>query len=410
MSICYDRLWTLLDKKNMNRTELKEASGISFNVLARLGKNEPVSFESIEKICITLNCDIEDIVEIRKKRKKLPPKKPYTTIELFAGAGGLALGVENAGFESLGLIEFDKSASETLKLNRPNWRVINDDIANISCLDLEEYFNIKKGELDLLSGGAPCQAFSYAGKRLGLEDARGTLFYHYATFLQKLQPKMFLFENVKGLLSHDKGKTYATITDIFAQTGYTIQKAVLNAWDYGVPQKRERLITIGIRNDLLDKIHFSFPKKHDYKPVLRDILLDCPDSPGVSYGENKRKIFELVPPGGYWRDIDPEIAKAYMKSCWNMGGGRTGILRRMSLDEPSLTVLTSPSQKQTERCHPLEARPFKIRENARCQSFPDNWQFCGNIHAQYKQIGNAVPVNLAYEIANEIHKSLEVIK
>ena len=123
--------------------------------------------------------------------------------------------------------------------------------------------------------------------------------------------------------------------------------------------------------------------------------------------DNKRKIFELVPAGGYWRDIDPEIAKAYMKSCWNMEGGRTGILRRMSMDEPSLTVLTSPSQKQTERCHPLEARPFTVRENARCQSFPDEWEFCGSAMSQYKQVGNAVPVNLAYEVAREIYKALE---
>ena len=203
MAICYDRLWKLLIDKKMNRTDLKEASGISFNVLARLGKNEPVSFETIEKICFTLNCNIEDVVEIQREKDQKNPLKVYTTIELFAGAGGLALGIERAGFDTLGLIEFDKDAADSLKINRPNWRVINDDIANISCLDLEKYFGIKKGMLDLLSGGAPCQAFSYAGKRLGLEDARGTLFYHYATFLQKLQPKMFLFENVRGLLTHD---------------------------------------------------------------------------------------------------------------------------------------------------------------------------------------------------------------
>lgn len=333
----------------------------------------------------------------------------YTSIELFAGAGGLALGVEKAGFNTIGLIEFDKDAADTLKKNRPNWNVINDDIANISCLDLEEYFSIKKGELDLLSGGAPCQAFSYAGKRLGLEDARGTLFYHYALFLEKLQPKMFLFENVRGLLTHDHGKTYATMLDIFTRAGYTIDKQVLNAWNYGVPQKRERLITIGIRNDLVGKTEYTFPEAHSYKPVLRDVLLDCPAGPGVPYGEKKRKIFELVPAGGYWRDIDPTIAKEYMKSCWNMEGGRTGILRRMSLDEPSLTVLTSPSQKQTERCHPLEARPFTVRENARCQTFPDDWDFCGNVSAQYKQVGNAVPVNLAYDIAKEITHSLDIL-
>ena len=116
------------------------------------------------------------------------------------------------------------------------------------------------------------------------------------------------------------------------------------------------------------------------------------------YQKNKRKIFEMVPAGGYWRDIPENIAKEYMKSCFYMEGGRTGILRRMSLDEPSLTVLTSPSQKQTERCHPLEARPFTVRENARCQSFPDDWEFVGSIGEQYKQVGNAVPVKLAYEI------------
>ncbi len=331
----------------------------------------------------------------------------FTTIELFAGAGGLALGVEKAGFDTIGLIEWDKDACDTLSKNRPNWKVIHDDIANISCQDLEKYFEIKKGELDLLSGGAPCQAFSYAGKRLGLEDARGTLFYHYAVFLEKLQPKMFLFENVRGLLTHNGGKTYATMLDIFEKAGYNIQKQVLNAWDYGVAQKRERLITIGIRKDLSKKINFKFPEPHSYKPVLGDILQNVPESIGVPYGENKRKLFDLVPPGGYWRDIDPKLAKEYMKGCWEMEGGRTGILRRLSMDEPSLTVLTSPSQKQTERCHPTETRPFTVRENARCQSFPDEWEFCGNVMSQYKQVGNAVPVNLAYDVAKSIFDALE---
>ena len=343
------------------------------------------------------------------KKERVKNNKPIS-IELFAGAGGLALGLEKAGFETIGLIEINKYASETLKKNRPEWNVINEDIENISSLNLEEYFNIKKGELDLLSGGAPCQSFSYAGKRLGLEDARGTLFYHYALFLEKLKPKMFLFENVRGLLTHDKGRTYEIILDIFEQAGYSIpenQKKVLNAWDYGVAQERERLITIGIRKDLVNSKKFEFPVPHKYKPVLRDILLDCPKSPGGTYPENKRKIFEMVPPGGYWRDIPEKIAKEYMKSCWDMGGGRTGILRRLSLDEPSLTVLTSPSQKQTERCHPIEARPFTVRENARCQSFPDEWEFMGSIGEQYKQVGNAVPVNLAYEIGLKIKEMLE---
>ncbi len=406
MPVSYNRLWKRLIDHKMNRTELKEAAGISFNVLARMGKDEPISLESLEKICHTLSCDIGEIMEITEAT--IPVKK-YTTIELFAGAGGMALGIEKAGFDAVGLVEFDKSAADTLKCNRPDWKVVHDDIANITPQDLEEYFNIPKGELDLLSGGAPCQAFSYAGKRLGLEDARGTLFYHYALFLEKLQPKMFLFENVRGLLTHDKGQTFQTMLEIFRQEGYQVTHRVLNAWEYGVPQKRERLITIGIRNDLVDKVAFEFPTPHKYKPVLRDILLDCPVSQGSPYSAYKRSIFEMVPAGGYWRDIPEEIAKEYMKSCWYMEGGRTGILRRLSLDEPSLTVLTSPSQKQTDRCHPLEARPFTVRENARCQTFPDDWEFCGSTSQQYKQVGNAVPVNLAFEIGTKIKESLEVL-
>ncbi len=407
MSISYDKLWTLLQDKRMNKTELKEASGVSFNVLARMGKNEATSLNNIGKICHTLRSNVNNILEITEnKSMQVNVADKPRVIELFAGAGGLALGIERAGFETIALVEVDKFAAETLKKNRPQWRVIHDDIANISSHNLEEYFGIKKGELDLLSGGAPCQAFSYAGKRLGLEDARGTLFYHYALFLKKLQPKMFLFENVRGLLSHDKGQTFSIMKDIFTQAGYSIKFEVVNAWNYGVPQKRERLIVIGTRNDLYNTINYTFPKPHKYKPILRDILIDCPHSEGTQYSEHKREIFKLVPPGGYWRDIPEEIAKAYMKSCWYMGGGRTGILRRLSLDEPSLAVLTSPSQKQTERCHPLEPRPFTVRENARCQSFPDDWFFCGSVVQQYKQIGNAVPVNLAYEITAQIKKHL----
>lgn len=333
------------------------------------------------------------------------------SIELFAGAGGLALGLEQAGFKHIGLVEFDRSAANTLLMNRPQWNVLCEDIALTTQRDLEKEFNIGKGKLDLLSGGAPCQSFSYAGKKLGLNDVRGTMFYHYATFLERLQPKMFLFENVRGLLSHDHGKTYQTILNIFEDQGYTTYHKVLNSWDYGVPQKRERLITVGIRNDLIEKCTFEFPLKHEYKPIMRDVKLDeNPSSEECGkYSPYKEKVFALVPPGGYWRDIDPEIAKDYMKTCWFMGGGRTGILRRIGLDEPSLTVLTNPGMKQTDRCHPLEVRPFSYRENARIQTFPDDWEFCGKLSEKYKQVGNAVPVKLAYEIGIKIKETLECL-
>lgn len=330
----------------------------------------------------------------------------FKNIELFAGAGGLALGLEEAGFESLGLIEIDKYAVETIKKNRPKWNIICEDITKVSTDNLEDLFKIKKNELDLLSGGAPCQSFSYAGKKLGLNDTRGTMFYHYAIFLRKLKPKMFIFENVKGLLTHDKGKTFKIIMEVFKKEKYNIQYQVLDAWDYGVAQKRERLIIIGIRSDLEKKIKFKFPEKKE-KKVLKDVLKDVPESIGAEYSEKKKEIFSLVPPGGCWKDIPEEIAKEYMKKCWYMGGGRTGILRRLSMDEPSLTILTTPQMKQTERCHPLEIRPLNIRESARIQSFPDDWEFVGSIANQYKQIGNAVPVLLAKEIGLEIIKALK---
>lgn len=138
-------------------------------------------------------------------------------------------------------------------------------------------------------------------------------------------------------------------------------------------------------------------------------MKDVPPSEGVKYSKEKEEIFRLVPAGGYWKDIPEDIAKAYMKSCWYMEGGRTGILRRLSMEEPSLTVLTSPQMKQTDRCHPFEVRPFTIRENARIQSFPDEWKFSGSISAKYRQVGNAVPVNMAKEIGIKIKEYLKDI-
>ena len=245
---------------------------------------------------------------------------------------------------------------------------------------------------------------------MGLEDVRGTMFYYYAEFLKQLKPKMFIFENVKGLLTHNKGKTYKTILKVFNECGYKTQYKVLNAWDYGVPQKRERLITIGIRNDLAETIVFEFPKQNANKKLMKDVKLDKNPSKDecATYSKEKQKIFSLIPPGGYWKDIDPKIAKKYMKSCWYMQGGRTGILRRIGLNEPCLTVLTNPGMKQTDRCHPIEVRPFSYRENARIQTFPDAWFFYGKLSEKYKQVGNAVPVNLAKMIGLEIIKCLEV--
>lgn len=333
-----------------------------------------------------------------------------TCIELFAGAGGLALGLEEAGFKEIGLVEIDKTACETLRINRPNWNVVEGDIVEVSKKDLKKLFNIKEGELDLLSGGYPCQSFSYAGKKLGLKDVRGTMFYYYAEFIRQLKPKMFLAENVKGLTTHDKGRTLQTMINVFEELGYSVQWKVLNAWDYGVAEKRQRVVIIGTRNDLLDKVHFHYPTPHKYKPVLRDVLKDVPNSEGAKYPEKKKKVFDLVPPGGYWKDLPDDVAREYMKSCYFMGGGRTGIARRISWDEPSLTLTCSPMMKQTDRCHPDESRPFTTREYARIQSFPDEWKFAGKMNDIYKQIGNAVPVNLAKDVGISVISALNGVE
>lgn len=318
-----------------------------------------------------------------------------TGIELFAGGGGMALGLEQAGIEDLEFVEFNKPACDTLRANRPNWNVVESDIHEV---DFTEY----KGKIDLVSGGAPCQSFSYAGKRLGFGDTRGTLFAEFARCVKETEPKMFLFENVKGLLSHDKGRTFATIQHVFQELGYQVEYKVLNAAYFGVGQKRQRLIVIGVRNDLKDKIQFEYPTPEDHMTVLRDVLQNVPDSPYQPYSESKRKVMELVPPGGCWIDLPEDVAKEYMGKSYYSGGGRRGMARRISWDEPCLTLTTSPSQKQTERCHPDETRPFTVREYARIQSFPDDWKFEGSLSDQYKQIGNAVPVELARRIGVQI--------
>lgn len=336
------------------------------------------------------------------------PKTHFNVVELFAGAGGLALGLEQAGFNDKGLVEIDKDAVATLKKNRPNWNVIHEDITKItdSPEGITKYISPNE-EIDLVSGGYPCQAFSYAGKRRGLEDTRGTLFYNYAKVLEQLKPKMFLVENVKGLTTMDHGRTLKTMIEVFENLGYHTTYKVLNAWDYGVAEKRQRMILVGIRNDL--KIKYKFPKPHTYKPVLKDVLKNVPDSPGMKYSKRKYDVLKLVPAGGYWRDLPEEIAKEYMGASWNSGGGRTGMARRLSWNEPSLTLTTSPSQKQTERCHPDETRPFTTREYARIQSFPDSWKFEGGVGSIYKQIGNAVAVNFAKEVGLSIVAALNQI-
>ena len=332
----------------------------------------------------------------RFKILKNKKKSPYRVIELFAGAGGTAIGMENAGIEHVLLNEYDKHACKTLRTNRPDWNVVEDDIKNLK---------FKEGQADIVQGGFPCQTFSYAGKKMGLNDIRGTLFFEFARCVKEVKPKIAIGENVKGLLSHDNGRTLKTMISVLEELGYKVKHKVLRSQYLDVSQKRERLIIIGVRNDL--DIPIVFPKEKNYIIPLREALYKCPKSEGQQYPEKKRKILKLIPPGGYWRELPEKLQKEYMGASYYMGGGKTGMARRLSWDEPSLTLTCSPAQKQTERCHPKETRPLTVREYARIQTFPDNWKFAGSVSQQYKQIGNAVPVNLGYHIGDTLIKMLK---
>jgi DNA (cytosine-5)-methyltransferase 1 len=170
-----------------------------------------------------------------------------------------------------------------------------------------------------------------------------------------------------------------------------------------VPQKRKRVFIVGLKKDLFGEApNFQFPVPSSRSLVLRDVLESVPASEGYSYPERKRVVMDLVPPGGCWIDLPEDVQKQYMGNALNSGGGKRGMARRLSMDEPSLTLTTSPCQKQTERCHPLETRPLNVREYARIQTFPDDYVFKGNIASKYRQIGNAVPVELAKAIGGSI--------
>lgn len=331
------------------------------------------------------------------------PVRQFNSIELFAGGGGLALGMSLAGFHHVLLNEFETAACKTLKTNKPEWNVIEGDVRHID-------FTPLRGKIDFLSGGFPCQAFSYAGKGAGFNDTRGTLFFELARAVKEIQPKVFMGENVKGLISHENGRTFETIKNTIAELGYTlVEPRVLRAIMYQVPQKRERLILIAIRNDIAQNVEFHWPTPYHEVLTLRDALYksviyenDVPVSEGAQYPEKKKRVLAMVPQGGDWRNLPEEVAKDYMGGSWLLGGGKTGMARRLSLDEPSLTLTCSPCQKQTERCHPLETRPLSVREYARIQTFPDNWTFQGSMSDKYRQIGNAVPVNLAWAVGRSL--------
>ncbi|MBD1212615.1 MAG: DNA cytosine methyltransferase [Dolichospermum circinale Clear-D4] len=357
------------------------------------------------------------------------------SISLFTGAYGLDLGLEQAGFHTVTVVEKDRDATKTIALNRPFLQesAISRDIQNVTSQQLLEeggrVFNLGRalqpGEVDLVTGGPPCQPFSTAGKRGSVMDPRGSLFMDFIRIVKEVQPRFFLMENVKGLLSaplrhrpiNQRGKDYPplepdempgsalkVVLSEMKNIGYNVVYNLLEAADYGVPQNRERVIFIGSRDG--ETPTFPIPKYcKDGKILpkwrtLKDALTALVDTEVefMSYSESRFKYLRLLESGQNWKHLPEELKQEAMGGAYNSGGGKVGFYRRLSWDKPSPTITTSPHQKATDMCHPVELRSLTVRESARIQTFPDDWIFYGSVSSKYKQIGNAVPVLLAKEM------------
>ena len=329
--------------------------------------------------------------------------------------------------------------AKTIAFNRPHLNsAVARDIQNITAPNLLEeggyVINVGRplhtGEVDLVTGGPPCQPFSTAGKRGSVIDPRGSLFMDFIRIVEQVQPRFFVMENVKGLLSSpirhrphlERGTGYAPlepdemqgsaleiVLEEMKRLGYRVVYKVMEAADYGVPQNRARVIFIGSRDG--ESATFPLPthsKDGSLLPqwrTLKDALINLEDSQPeyTSYSKNRLQYLKLLKSGQNWKDLPNDLIKEAMGGAYKSGGGKVGFYRRLCWDKPSPTVITSPYQKATDMCHPEELRPLSVRECARIQTFPDSWIFYGSTASKYRQIGNAVPVLLAQAIGDYLH-------
>ncbi len=345
----------------------------------------------------------------------------FKVLSLFSGAMGLDIGLERTGlFETVACVEVEPIFCETIRLNRdaarlsnPHLLIINEDIRTINPLMLLQTLKLKPGEIDLIAGGPPCQAFSLYGKRRGIQDARGQLVFEFIRFVEAIRPRAFLMENVRGLLSmksngtSEKGSLFQEIQERFSEIGYRTDCFVVNAVNYGAPQIRERLMVVGNRFN----VDADFPPPtHSNRPAdrlqpfatLGDVLQEPNelDKTIMDFSPRKKHYLSMVPPGGNWRSLPIEIQQESMGKVFYLKGGRSAYWRKLSYDFPCPTIVTMPNHAGTSLCHPEELRPLCVGECALVQGFPSNWEFCGTPAEKYQQIGNAVPVRLG-EVAGQ---------
>ena len=365
----------------------------------------------------------------------------FKVIDLFAGVGGLSYGfAHDDEFEIIAANEILEPMAKAYSSNHPSVMMYNKDIKDFSLDDLTRDLGVKKGDIDIVVGGPPCQAYSTVGKRL-IDDPRGKLFQEYYRILKELHPKLFVFENVKGLLSMQGGDLIKTIIALFESIGYHMQMRLLNAADYGAPQIRERVILVGT----LDSKPFIYPKPTHYDPELgkpKDSSLKpyvtlgeaISDLPSIKTGESATEyscepqneyqklmranapaeihehevpknnaklvaIMEALPDGGSPKDIAEELRP---------NSGFANCYCRLWWDKPSTTITRNLGCPSSSRCiHPRDPRPLSTREGARLQGFPDDYIFCGKRGDKHLQIGNAVPTFLSRAIKDSVKSYLK---
>lgn len=342
-------------------------------------------------------------------------------ISLFSGAMGLDIGLEKSGLRVVLGQDVEPACVATMKANGRN--VLAGDIRMIAPEDLLARAGLLRGEPFLLCGGPPCQPFSTAGKRLGINDPRGSLFMDFIRMIDYIRPRFFIMENVKGIISSplkcdmqndfNGSQMSGTVLDVilseFYKLGYETVYGVLDAVNYGVPQFRERFVLIGSRDNedvfLPFPTHFQMHQDASYRwhtlfDCIRDLEHDCGEC--AVFSSDRLSFLQLVPEGGDWRDLPDSIKQEAMGGAYASGGGKVGFYRRLSYNQPSPTLVTSPVQKATMMCHPTQDRPLSVREYARIQQFPDDWIFSGTCVSKYRQIGNAVPVGLAQALGQAV--------
>lgn len=366
----------------------------------------------------------------------------HTAIDLFCGAGGLSAGLEMAGFKVLAGNDIFAAAGETFARTHPDAKFIPGPIEALAVEDLMKQTGLRRGELTVLAGGPPCQAYSVYNHQRGMHDARATLFKEYLRIVDGLRPEWIVMENVTGIYSIGGGEAVRAIKAELGALGYAVEEQVLRSEDYGVPQERRRVVFIGNRlgAPISHPLPTHGPDRDEPFTTIKDAIGDLPplqngeDNGRVPYRDGPPSRFQqlmrgnqkvvdghaaptlgkvnmqrlpFIPPGGSWRDIPHDLLPEGMKRAKR--SDHTKRYGRMTWDGLSCTVLTKCDIHWGAYIHPEQDRAITVREAARLQAFPDWFEFAGSRTEQYVQVGNAVPPLLGKAIGDHLIRLIKAM-